>query len=205
MRGLLLFGFAAALAVLYGAPYPCPDGAFSLDIPDGWRLARDAEEPYPVILGPEGDIDAPSVVLTAYPTPLPLHTFADESLREFSQNAAYTAVRRDAFLTANRKTGFKAVLTAQEAGVVYAQIFYFTQGVNGRHYAFMATLPAAKLPVYERALDIKMKTFCPSGETPRWKKQLNQPVDVVKKASIARETAALTRPPKKAGKRPQRF
>ncbi len=171
-----LLGCSLCVLGLGAAPYRSTDGAFTLELPEGWRTATDPDEAFPVILGPQDDIDAPSVVATAYPTSLGLLVFADEALKDFSKMPGYALQRRDSFLTANRRQGIKTVARTQDAsGAVFAQIFYFIEGRQGGHYVFVATLPMSRLAQYEKRLDGIARSFCDTAEKPVWTQRLMTP------------------------------
>ena len=201
--------FSVIAAGSFGGTYPCPEGAFILQLPEQWRTAVDPEEKFPVILGPEDDIDAPSIIVTFYPTPLELMVFADEALKDFSQMEGYALQKRDSFLTANGGHGLKAVASAKGEDGLYAQVFYFVEGDEEGHYVFVATMPEPRLPCYERKMDAFMKSFCPGGEAPTWTKQLNTPPSLrlekesvnVKKESSRHSELSLPRPPRHRGGR----
>lgn len=201
--------FSIIATVSFGGVYPCPARAFILQLPEDWRTASDPEERFPVILGPEADIDAPSIIVTFYPTPLELMVFAVEALKDFSKIESYTLQKRDSFLTANGGHGLKAVVSAKGADGLYAQVFYFVEGNNEGHYVFVATMPVQRLSHYQRTMDAFMKTFCPKGESPVWTDQLSKPPslrletesDNIKKESIRQPALSLPRPPRHRGGR----
>jgi len=129
------------LAAQAQAVYQGDGGAFTLALPKDWRVVAESQEAHPVILGPENDTGAPSIVLSVHNAEGSLFDFSARALKDFEGLPNFAIERRDSFLTAGRAAGIKGRgQVAQSAGRLRATVLFCA----GRKIALCADRHAAR-------------------------------------------------------------
>ncbi len=148
-----------ALALAAPIPYDSPVGGFAFQVPDGWGIARDTREIYPIVMGPKDDDRAPYVVITEMKGQGDLLALGDATVKESLKDPYISLSVRDSFHTADQRLAFKYVLLTTEASQPYRQLFYFVDGPGARRFVFMVTVSEAGWKRYGQDLDNMMKSF----------------------------------------------